>query len=345
MNALRNRAGAALVAVAMLGLPLVAGAYYTELVTQALIFGIFAMSLDLMWGYAGVLNFGHAASFGLGGYLVALLAREVSNVDPTLLGYLLSMLAPAMLAAGLGYFLFYSHVTGVYFTIITLVVTMIFQLIVSDWYWLGGMNGILNVPSFALRLPLLDRQLFASEVEVYYLVAALTVGSYLLCRYVVRSPFGLALSAVKDNEERTAFFGYDTAMLKTVVFAISAGLAGFSGALYAHFSGFVSPPLFGLLFSTDVIIWVAVGGRGTLVGAVVGAVVVNLLKAVVSDWLEVLWLLIVGVFFIVTVFFFPDGIVGWARHLRWRATPAAIPPRAGVEGKERVHARQRTPPA
>jgi urea transport system permease protein len=134
-------------------------------------------------------------------------------------------------------------------------------------------------------------------------------------------------------------------LLKTVVFTISAGLAGFSGALYAHFSGFVSPPLFGLLFSTDVIIWVAVGGRGTLVGAVVGAVVVNILKAVVSDWLDVLWLLLVGVFFVVTVFFFPDGIVGSVGRLRWRTMLAVLPPYARVERKERVHARQTPPPA
>ncbi len=304
-------------ALVALGLPLIAGKYYTELLSQALIFGIFAMSLDLMWGYAGVLNFGHAAYFGLGGYLVALLAREVRSVDPSYLGYVLAVLVPAVLAGALGYFLFYSHVTGVYFTIITLVVTMIFQLIVSDWYWLGGMNGILGVPGFALRVWPGPSWELDSEVEVYYAILAVSALCYLFCRYVVRSPFGLVIAAIKDNQERTEFFGYDTAYLTTIMFMISAGLAGLSGALYAHFSGFVSPPLFGLNFSTDVIIWVAVGGRGTLVGAFVGAVLVNLLKAIISDFFEVLWLLIVGAFFIVTVFFFPDGIVGTLRKLRW----------------------------
>jgi ABC-type branched-subunit amino acid transport system permease subunit len=155
-------------------------------------------------------------------------------------------------------------------------------------------------------------------------VVALAAACYLLCRSLVRSPFGLVMAAVKDNEERTEFFGYDTASIKTVVFMISAGLAGFAGALYAHFSGFVSPPLFGLIFSTDVIVWVAVGGRGTLAGAFVGALVVNLLKAFISDVLEVLWLVIIGGFFIVTVFFFPDGIVGTARRLRWRPVPGPL---------------------
>jgi urea ABC transporter permease protein UrtC len=320
----RRRAGSlAAVGVALVA-PLVMGDYYTELVSQALIFGIFALSLDLLWGYTGVLNFGHAASFGLGGYLVALLAREVPAFDPTLLGVLAAVLVPAAVAGGLGYFLFYSHVTGVYFTIITLVVTMIFQLIVSDWYWLGGMNGILNIPGFALSLPALPAWELDSEVEVYYLLLGVSLACYLGCRHLVRSPFGLVMAAIKDNEERTEFFGYDTAYVKSVVFMIAAGLAGFAGALYGHFSGFVSPPLFGLIFSTDVIVWVAVGGRGTLIGAFVGALVVNLLKAIVSDYLEVLWLLIVGAFFIVTVFFFPEGIVGTLGRIRWRALPAPV---------------------
>jgi len=309
-------------AAVALGVPLVVGDYYTELLSQALIFGIFALSLDLMWGYAGVLNFGQAAYFGLGGYLVALLAREVHAFDPTYLGYTLAVLAPSVLAGGLGYFLFYSRVTGVYFTIITLVVTMIFQLVVSDWYWLGGMNGILGAPSFALPIPFLFVYEFDTERKVYYMLLAVSVACWLLCRYVVRSPFGLVMSAIKDNEERAEFFGYDSAYLKTIMFTISAALAGFSGALYAHFSGFVSPPLFGLIFSTDVIIWVAVGGRGTLIGAFVGAVVVNLLKAFISDFLEVLWLLVIGAFFIATVFFFPDGIVGTLRRAYWRLAPA-----------------------
>jgi urea ABC transporter permease protein UrtC len=325
----------ALGAAAALSIPFVAGTYYTELISQALIFGIFALSLDLMWGYTGVLNFGHAAYFGLGGYLVALLARDVRAFDPTLLGYALAALAPGLLAAGLGYFLFYSRVTGVYFTILTLVVTMIFQLVVSDWYWLGGMNGILGIPRFALRIPPFLHVEFDTERKVYYLLLTVSVACWLLCRYLVRSPFGLVISAIKDNEERTEFFGYDSAYLKTIMFTMSAALAGLSGALYAHFSGFVSPPLFGLIFSTDVIIWVAVGGRGTLVGAFVGAVVVNLLKAFISDLLEVLWLLVIGAFFIATVFFFPDGIVGTLRKVYWRlaAAPAG---RAGWLGRGRV---------
>jgi urea ABC transporter permease protein UrtC len=320
----------ALIAGAALGAPFIVGGYYTELLSQALIFGIFALSLDLMWGYAGVLNFGQAAYFGLGGYLVALLAREVRAVDPTYLGYGLAVFAPGLLAAGLGYFLFYSRVTGVYFTIITLVVTMIFQLVVSDWYWVGGMNGILGTPPFAL--PITSRVVweFDTERKVYYLLLAITTGCWLLCRYVVHSPFGLIVSAIKDNEERAEFFGYDAAYLKTLMFTMSAALAGFSGALYAHFSGFVSPPLFGLIFSTDVIIWVAVGGRGTLVGAFVGAVVVNLLKAFISDFLEILWLLVIGVFFIAAVFFFPTGIVGTLRRVSASFRPATESQRGGV---------------
>jgi urea transport system permease protein len=325
MNRARTALPLVLVAGAALGAPFAMGNYYIELLSQALIFGIFAMSLDLMWGYAGVLNFGQAAYFGLGGYLVALLARDLRAFDPTYLGYALAVLAPALLAAGLGYFLFYSRVTGVYFTIITLVVTMIFQLVVSDWYWVGGMNGILGVPVFALPIPGLFVYEFDTERKAYYLVLAVSVGCWLLCRHVVRSPFGLVLSAIKDNEERAEFFGYDSAYLKIVMFTLSAALAGFSGALYAHFSSFVSPPLFGLIFSTDVIIWVAVGGRGTLIGAFVGAVVVNLLKAFISDVLEVLWLLVIGAFFIATVFFFPDGIIGTFWKAYARVAPAKRP--------------------
>lgn len=318
----------ALIAGAAVSAPLVVGSYYTELLSQALIFGIFALSLDLMWGHAGVLNFGQAAYFGLGGYLAALLAREVRAFDPTYLGYALALVAPGLLAAGLGYFLFYSRVTGVYFTIITLVVTMIFQLVVSDWYWVGGMNGILGIPPFSL--PITSRFVweFDTERKVYYLLLAVSASCWLLCRHVTRSPFGLIVSAIKDNEERAEFFGYDAAYLKTIMFTMSAALAGFSGALYAHFSGFVSPPLFGLIFSTDVIIWVAVGGRGTLLGAFVGAIVVNLLKAFISDFLEVLWLLVIGAFFIAAVFFFPAGIVGTFRRTCTRLSAAGASRRA-----------------
>src|SRR5205823_3658507 len=222
MRSTRGLAVLAAGALIALGLPLIAGKYYTELLSQALIFGIFAMSLDLMWGYACVLNFGHAAYFGLGGYLVALLAREVRGFDPSYLGYALSVLAPAGLAGALGYFLFYSHVTGVYFTIITLVVTMIFQLIVSDWYWLGGMNGLLGVPGFALHGPSGLGWEFDSEAQVYYVLLVVSASCYLLCRYIVRSPFGLVMAATKDNQERTEFFGYDTAYLTTIMFMISA---------------------------------------------------------------------------------------------------------------------------
>jgi urea transport system permease protein len=148
---------------------------------------------------------------------------------------------------------------------------------------------------------------------VYYVVLVATVLVYLVARNVVGSPFGRALRALKSNETRTEFTGYDVAALKMITLAISGGIAGLAGAIYIPV-GVVSPQVLGILFSTNVIVWVAVGGRGTLIGPLIGALVVGYLQTFLSETLVSVWLLLIGVFFVFVVLFWPDGIVGFARH-------------------------------
>lgn len=295
--------------------PLAATSFWTEILGGFFIYAIFALSLDIAWGHSGILSFGHAAYFGLGAYTTALVLKHFHYpmVHFAALGVAVGL--PAAVAMLLGVFLFYSRVTGVYFTIVTLMVTLIFELIAKTWYFVGSMNGIGGIPSFTVSIPGLPEYVLSGTAELFYLNLGVLVLCLIVLRKVVNSPLGKVLSAIKTNEERTQSFGYDTAFLKTVVFGLSAALAGLAGGLYATFANFVAPTLLGLMFSTEVIIWVAVGGRGALLGPVLGALTVNYLKFVVSDISETAWPIIMGIFFLLVVFFFPNGLVGSARKL------------------------------
>jgi len=321
MNVFRNaswkRLVVTIVVLVAFGLfPLVFGEYQGELMAKFLVFGILALSLDLIWGYTGVINFSQATFFGLGAYGAALTLKHLTVPGATYLAILIAVCLPMFLAVVMGYLLIYGKVGGVYFAIVTVAVGTIFYSLSIVWIsFTGGLNGFYGFPPLKLGIPSVFELTLgkANVLNYYYVILVASACVYLLARRVIRSPFGRALQAVRANASRAEFVGYDVAGMKVIALTLSAGIAGLSGVLYLPV-GVVSPEILGLLFSTNVLVWVAVGGRGTLIGPFVGALVVGYLQTFLSDVLVSVWLLIVGVFFVFVVLFWPDGIVGFVRQ-------------------------------
>lgn len=301
----------------LLAFPLIAGAYQANLLAKFLTYAILALSLDLLWGHAGILSFAQAAFFGLGAYGLALTLTHLGHIPgATYLGLLMAIGLPGLLALFLGYSMFFGRVGGVFFAIVTFAVAAISQSITIVWIdFTGGLNGLYGFGDPILGLPGVGEfAITTTNLSAYYVIVVALVLCYVFSRWLIRSPFGRALRAVNDNEERMSFLGYNVPGIKLAIFTISCAMAGLSGALYVPV-GFVSADIMGILFSTAVIVWVAVGGRGTLFGALLGALVVNYLQVYMSDVLVFYWYLIIGLFFIAIVLFWPDGLVGLFRRL------------------------------
>ena len=296
--------------------PLISSEYQVNLLAKFLVYAMLALSLDLLWGYAGILSFAHAVFFGLGAYSLALVMQYWGELPgATYLGILLAVALPSLLALFIGYAMFFRRVGGVYFAIVTFAVGAIFQSVTIVWIeFTGGLNGLYGFPNPKLGIPGVWEAELVGGPLTYYLIVAVLFLSLLFARQLVNSSFGRALRAIRTNEERVEFLGYNVPAIKLVIFVISCALAGLSGALYVPV-GFVSAEIMGILFSTAAIVWVAVGGRGTLYGAITGALVVNYLQAFMSDVLVFYWFLIIGVFFILVVLILPDGVIGIAQRL------------------------------
>jgi len=301
---------AAVVFSAILVSPLFSSVYHTRILAKFVLFGIFAMSLDLVWGYAGILSFGHAAYFGLGAYTVTLVLSHVQT-GGTLLAILGSIFLPILVGLFLSFFLIYGKVSGVYFSIITLVVTLIMEQLAIAWYSLTkGLTGFFPVPPITFFSYHLDADTTGGLITYFYLVVLLALVVYLLLLALSRSRYGLLLQALRDDPERTRFLGFNIAAARTICFTLSCGIAGVAGGLLGPLEDFVSPDLLGLLLSTNVMIWVAVGGRGTLIGPFLGAIVLSYLETILSGIIVETWYLIIGVILVVVVLFLPDGLLG-----------------------------------
>jgi urea transport system permease protein len=312
-NPLPARIAVAVVAVFLIVFPIFVGDYQTSLLAKFLVFGIFAVSLDLIWGYGGIVNFGHAIFFGSGAYAMGMILKFVEIPGATYLAVLGGVLGPALLGLAMGYLLFYGRVSGVFFGVVTLALTgAAHSLIIANIDYTGGMNGLYGYQPPRLGIPGLWEIDWYDPAVSYYTAVAGAVASYLFARWLVVSDFGRAVRAIRENEERAEFLGYNVPLLKLIIFTIACAMAGFSGVLYVPI-GFISPDLIGIMMSASVLVWVAVGGRGTLIGAFVGALVVNYLQTLLSDAFVVLWLLLVGLFFILVVLFWPGGVIGLLR--------------------------------
>jgi len=292
----------ALAVVALAAFPLVAGNYPVKLLQEILIWGIFAMSLDLLMGYAGMVSFGHSAFFGIGGYVAALALTRSAGLTSALV---LPTLAAGLAALVIGYFSI--RVSGVYFIMLTLAFSQMFHAYTFQVSWLGAEDGIVGIPRPAA--PGVD--LGALRSFHGYLLTLVVLVAVVLWR-VVRSPFGHVLRGIHENEARMEALGYAVDRYKLLAFVIAGMVAGVAGSLYAQFSGSITPDAFFWKTSGEALLMVIIGGTGSLGGAMLGAAAFILLQSLVSTYTE-RWMLILGATFILFVLFAPGGIVGVLR--------------------------------
>ena len=308
-------------ASAALLLPFAVPQYSLTIIIEALIFGLFAMSLDLMVGYCKLYSFGHAAAYGLGAYSAALLLKGLALPLP--IGIVLAVGITVLIALPIAWVC--TRSTGVSFAMLTLAFAQLgYAMLYRFKDWTGGSDGIDGIP----RPPgPLGITWFQGKLGYYYLVLFCLVGSYLLCRAIVRSPFGAVLSGIRENEAKTRALGYNTRAYKLATVVLAYGFGGLAGALYAPFAGFASPELFFWLASGRVLIMVIVGGAGTLIGPILGGASFLFLEHELSQVTD-LWPLFFGSAFIGFILFAPQGIWGLltartARQTSAHARPAA----------------------
>ena len=310
MTGARALAAAALVALALA--PWILARHQLSILTDLLIFGLFALSLDLIMGYTGMVSFGHAAYFGLGAYGSALLLIHFAPPIPVAL--LAGMLLAAVVAVPVGWFS--TRARDIYFAMLTLAFAQLLYTVAYKWRELtGGSDGIAGVPKTEL---VWGGPSLAAPHAFYLVVAAAVVVSLLACRALVRSPFGRALEAIRENERRFVSLGRDARPFKLAVFVIAAGLAGLAGALFAPFRGFASPEVMFWVLSGQGLMMVITGGIGTLIGPILGAMVFILVQEILSSYTEH-WMIFTGAIFVLMVIFLPGGLVGTARRLTSRA--------------------------
>jgi urea transport system permease protein len=313
-------------------------AYGLTLIGKYLCYAMLALAVDLIWGYCGILSLGHAAFFSLGGYAMGMyLMRQIGPRgvygDPVLPDFMvflnwkslpwfwygfnhftfaaaMMLLVPAALGLVFGWFAFRSRVTGVYFSIISQALTYALMLaFFRNDMGFGGNNGFTDFKD------ILGFDLHSDRTRVVLLVltAAALAASYLACRVIVESRAGRVMRAIRDAESRTRFLGYSVESFKLWAFVFSAVVAGIAGALYVPQVGIINPSEFAPINSIEVVIWVAVGGRGSLYGAVAGAVLVNYAKTYLTGAFPEVWLYALGALFVLVTIFLPRGIVGLVR--------------------------------
>jgi branched-chain amino acid transport system permease protein len=290
--------------------------FLLTLLTQALIYAILAMSLDLILGYTGLASLGHAAYFGLGAYSVGILATRYGA------GFWITLPAGVVLAVAVAaiFGLVALRATGVYFLMITLALGMVVWGLAHRWVTMTqGDNGISAIPRPDLGLP----WSLAHSIPFYYFALAGFIISFWILRMIVRSPFGRSLVGIRESESRMRTLGYHVWLHKYIGFVIAGGFAGFAGVLWAYYNGFVSPTELQLATSVETLLMVALGGRGTLLGPALGAGIIVMLKNLVSVYTH-RWLLILGVVYIATIVYAPEGIVGAVRQWRRRVRPVLV---------------------
>jgi branched-chain amino acid transport system permease protein len=291
--------------------PLVLPEFWRRFLTEILIWGLLAMSSDLLIGYTGMVSFGHSAFFGLGMYGAA--AALISVRPPSLwLAIPYGLVAAAAVAAFVAYFS--TRLRDIYFAITTLIFSQIFYVIIFTWTELtGGENG-LTFSRPALAIPGLFSVPFTSDTLHWFVLAVVTL-SYLVLRRITQSPFGMVLQSIRENEARTRVIGYPIERYKIVAVMLSGLFAGLAGVLYAIQNRFAAPDFVFFLVSGEVVIFNVIGGIGTLVGPIVGAGFFLLLREGLSRFFTEYYLIPVGAIFVAMVIFMPQGLLGFAR--RW----------------------------
>ncbi|MCI1015199.1 MULTISPECIES: urea ABC transporter permease subunit UrtC [unclassified Herbaspirillum] len=321
--------------------------YTIALVGKFMCYAMAALALDLVWGYTGILSLGHGVFFALGGYAHGMyLMRAIGRdgvyqsdlpdfmvflnwkaypwywwmTDHFWFSMLLVVLVPGLLAFVFGYFAFRSRIKGVYFSIITQAMTFAFMLLFfRNDTGFGGNNGFTDfkrILGFTITAP-------STKAVLYLVTLALLVGALLVCRMIVTSKLGRVLQGVRDSESRLMFIGYNPLWFKLFVWTLSAVICGIAGALYVPQVGIINPSEMSPANSIEMVIWAAVGGRGTLIGPIIGAFTVNGLKSWFTAAFPDLWLYALGLIFILVTLFLPQGILGLVQKLKKRAASAA----------------------
>jgi urea transport system permease protein len=318
-------------------LPSVLPAFRLRLLGRFLSLAIVALGIDLIWGYTGLLSLGHGIFFALGGYALAMhLALQLPEGQLpeffTLYGvqklpwfwqpftsFPLTILAliiiPVIVAASLGYLVFRNRIKGVYFSIITQAALLVFfNFFNGQQKLINGTNGLKTDTEKIFGLLVSS----GGVQRTFYIVSVIAlIGIYYLCRWLTSGRFGNLLVAIRDDDTRVRFSGYNPTSYKVIVFAISGAIAGIAGALYTVQTGIITPNAMNVAFSIEMVIWVAVGGRGTLIGAIIGTLLVRLAQTFLSERFPEVWLFFQGFLFLIVVTVLPDGIVGWWRNYAW----------------------------
>ncbi len=347
--------------------PSILPVFRLNLLGRYLSLAIVALGVDLIWGYTGLLSLGQGIFFALGGYCSAMYLQLNSSQDfpnniPEFFGLygvtklpffwepfkspiftlIAIWLIPALISAFLGFLVFRNRIKGVYFSILTQAALLVFfNFFNGQQKLINGTNGLKT------DVTQLFGQMVGSDSMqrlFFWLTAIIVIMAWFFSRWIVRERFGNVLIGIRDDEPRVRFMGYNPTYFKTIVFGIAGALAGISGALYTVQSGIVSPQFMTVPFSIEMVIWVAVGGRGTLLGAILGAVIINYAKSLVSEALPASWMFIQGGLFIFVVTTLPEGFLGWIqsdgpRNIMVRLglrRPLSTYPSLEADGKEEV---------
>jgi urea transport system permease protein len=341
-------------------LPLLLSTFRLGLLSRFLAYAILALGIDLIWGFTGLLSLGHGIFFALGGYAIAMFlqlqglgegaipsffssygVKDLPGFWQPFYSFPFTLIAivaiPTLVAGALGYLVFRNRIRGVYFSILTQAALVVF------FNFFNGQQKLINGTN---GLKTSTAEMFGQSVGgegmqfAFYCTTVIMLAlAYGLCRWLTSGRFGKMLIAIRDDETRVRFSGYDPTAFKVLVFAVSGGLAGIAGALATLQSGIVSPQSMDIAFSIEMVIWVAVGGRGTLIGAIIGALAVSWGRALLSESNPEIWLFFQGALFLIVVTILPDGLVGWLRYravdqvrsLLGQTTPSATYPRLEVD--------------
>jgi urea transport system permease protein len=318
-------------------LPLLLPAFRLRLLGRFLSLTIVALGVDLIWGYTGLLSLGHGIFFALGGYCLAMYlnlqlpagqlpeffslygVNELPWVWQPFYSFPITLLAiiiiPALIAGFLGYLIFRNRIKGVYFSILTQAALLVFYNFFNGQQKLiNGTNGLKTDTQTFFGMLASSPQVQLGFYEATILGIILI---YLLCRWLTTGRFGRLLVAIRDDETRVRFTGYDPTGFKVLVFAISGAIAGIAGALYTVQTGIITPSLMEVAFSIEMVIWVAVGGRATLIGAIIGTLLVRLGQTSLSEKFPEVWLFFQGALFLIVVTVLPNGLVGWIKETGW----------------------------
>jgi urea transport system permease protein len=323
--------------IVLIAAPLFLSDFRLNLLGKFLSFSIVALGISLIWGYTGILSLGHGVYFGLGAYCMAMYLKleasgghlpdfmEWSGVEQLpwfwkpfanpFFALIAAVAVPTLLAAVLGYLTFRNRIRGVYFSILSqALVIIVVTLFVGKQEYTGGTNGLTNFSTvFGFSLGATETQ-----TVIYWITLGMLALAFLFCVWLTRSRLGRVLIAIRDGENRVRFSGFNPTSYKVFVYCISAGLAGIAGVLFVLQVGIISPAMMGIIPSVEMVLWAAVGGRSSLIGAVIGAILTNGAKSFFSESYPDIWLIFLGLLFVAIVLFLPNGLVGAAQNLSSR---------------------------